>query len=190
MPWICPACMQARVCPGSTLHVPCNMCMPWIYPACMRTRICICPGSTLHAGEHMYALDLPGALLQTGVPEQPSMACGVKHVIEPALWNAWSQLPAATVGKEGVPPFYLQNHKHIFEYYKETPVILLPSVLQPACFPWFYSLLAACRCYKTSMQAHSHTHAHARTHARAHACTHTQKCSHARTHTLLRRKTR
>lgn len=46
-----------------------------------------------------FSLSNTGALLQTQVENQPSMACGVLHWTEEPLWNAWMRLPEHIMGK-------------------------------------------------------------------------------------------
>eukprot|EP00438_Fugacium_kawagutii_P005407 Skav219483 [mRNA] locus=scaffold2719:212686:213665:+ [translate_table: standard] len=42
---------------------------------------------------YQFSLTAEGALLQTNVPGQPSMACGIVHFLEPAMWKALVVMP-------------------------------------------------------------------------------------------------
>ncbi len=70
-------------------------------------------------GEYAFALSDVGALLQTGVAGQPSLACGVTHLVEPPLWGSWGQLEPALRG--GGVPFAMANGDMIFDYYAKHP---------------------------------------------------------------------
>ena len=75
-------------------------------------------------GEFMYSLTSMGKLLQTGVP-QPSIACGIKHFCQPAMWAAWSKLPEATFAGGDIP-FREANGSTLFDYYKANSVSARP----------------------------------------------------------------
>jgi hypothetical protein len=77
------------------------------------------------SGAAAYGLSTTGALLQTGVKGQPSMACGVLHWLEKPMWNAWSELPAHIAG-EGDTPFTAANGKPVFDFYAENPESAAP----------------------------------------------------------------
>lgn len=76
--------------------------------------------SAAPSGAAAFALSKTGALLQTGVEGQPSMACGFLHWLEKPMWDAHAQLPAHIAG-EGPVPFVAANGKPVFEYYAEHP---------------------------------------------------------------------
>lgn len=64
-------------------------------------------------GEDYFELTNTGALLQTKVTDQPSLASGVLHWMEKPLWNAWLSLPdyiqGSTEGEESPDPFERAN---------------------------------------------------------------------------------
>ena len=70
-------------------------------------------------GEYAFALSDVGALLQTGVAGQPSLACGVTHWVEPPMWGSWGQLEPAL--RSGGVPFAMANGDMIFDYYAKHP---------------------------------------------------------------------
>ncbi len=72
-------------------------------------------------GEVGFALSKAGALLQTGIEGQPSMACGVLHWLEKPMWDAWAKLPAYIAGETADVPFAAANGGPIFEYYGAHP---------------------------------------------------------------------
>lgn len=76
--------------------------------------------SASSSGEAAYSLSKTGALLQTGVEGQPSMACGILHWLEKPFWNAWAELPAYIAG-EGPVPYVAANGKPVFDFYAENP---------------------------------------------------------------------
>jgi len=71
-------------------------------------------------GEASYGLSTTGALLQTGVEGQPSMACGILHWLEKPTWNAWAELPAYIAG-EGPVPYDAANGMPVFDFYAANP---------------------------------------------------------------------
>uniref|UniRef100_A0A7S2E897 O-methyltransferase C-terminal domain-containing protein n=1 Tax=Trieres chinensis TaxID=1514140 RepID=A0A7S2E897_TRICV len=78
------------------------------------------------AEEFAYSLGPAGALLQTNVAGQASMACAVQHSFERPLWSAWSELPGATYGGSAIPPFTAANGSPVFEYYQAHPESMVP----------------------------------------------------------------
>jgi hypothetical protein len=74
-------------------------------------------------GEARYSLTPMGALLQTNVPEQPSLACGVLHWTEAPMWNSWGRLHDFVAGttENGATAFEAANGLPIFQYYQEHP---------------------------------------------------------------------
>ncbi len=72
-------------------------------------------------GEVGFALSKAGALLQTGIEGQPSMACGVLHWLEKPMWDAWAKLPAYIAGETADVPFAAANGGPIFDYYGAHP---------------------------------------------------------------------
>lgn len=77
------------------------------------------------SGAAAYGLSTTGALLQTGVEGQPSMACGILHWLEKPTWNAWAELPAYIAG-EGDVPYTAANGKPVFDFYAENPESAAP----------------------------------------------------------------
>lgn len=77
------------------------------------------------AGEAAYGLSTTGALLQTGVEGQPSMACGILHWLEKPTWSAWAELPDYIAGT-GPVPYTAANGKGVFDYYAEHPESAAP----------------------------------------------------------------
>jgi len=70
-------------------------------------------------GAYAFSLSDVGALMQTGVPGQPSLACGVLHWMEPPLWGSWGRLEPAL--RDGSVPFKEANGEMIFDYYAKNP---------------------------------------------------------------------
>eukprot|EP00438_Fugacium_kawagutii_P036827 Skav228627 [mRNA] locus=scaffold2037:537361:538500:+ [translate_table: standard] len=70
---------------------------------------------------YQFSLTAEGALLQTNVPGQPSMACGILHFLEPAMWKAWMQLPDYVAGKspQGKTCFEVANGDTMWDYYSK-----------------------------------------------------------------------
>lgn len=64
-------------------------------------------------GKDYFELTNTGALLQTKVKDQPSLASGVQHWMEKPLWNAWLSLPEYIQGsaenEENPDPFERAN---------------------------------------------------------------------------------
>jgi len=77
------------------------------------------------SGEAKFGLSKAGALLQTGVEGQPSMACGILHWLEKPTWNAWAELPGYIAG-EGEVPYVAANGKGVFDFYAENPESAAP----------------------------------------------------------------
>jgi hypothetical protein len=71
--------------------------------------------------EYKFALTDAGALLQTGVPMQPSMACGMLHWNERPTWEGFLALPDYVAGTSSIPPYEQANGKPIFDFYAENP---------------------------------------------------------------------
>lgn len=70
-------------------------------------------------GTFAFSLTTTGALLQTGVEGQPSLACGIHHWSEPFMWNSWAEIPDLLMGKgdEGKSPFVRANNKAVWDVY-------------------------------------------------------------------------
>eukprot|EP01135_Chromosphaera_perkinsii_P003749 Nk52_evm9s254 gene=Nk52_evmTU9s254 len=70
-----------------------------------------------------YSLTDCSKLLQTGVPNQPSLASGAIHWMEPCLWGAWGKLFDYMSGAlpADCEPFKAYNKSSIFEYYANNP---------------------------------------------------------------------
>ena len=62
-----------------------------------------------------YSLTDVGAVLQTGVGGQPSVACGVEHLLERPYWDALGEVPDYVSGRPSKSPFIEANGTSIFD---------------------------------------------------------------------------
>lgn len=68
-----------------------------------------------------YSLSTTGALLQTKVEGQPSMACGMLHWLEKPYWDAWAALPDYIAGESKEVPYKAATGDMVFDYYAKHP---------------------------------------------------------------------
>jgi hypothetical protein len=86
--------------------------------------LCCVPGlfvETSRSGNCQFSLTNMGALLQTDVPNQPSMACGMLHWVDPPMMNAFAAMTsyAENGGKGSI--FQFANEMPYFDYCKRYP---------------------------------------------------------------------
>lgn len=68
-----------------------------------------------------YSLTSSGALLQTGVDGQPSLACSILHNLEPAAWKSWGAFSAFLEGESKDSPYVSANEMNPFELFATNP---------------------------------------------------------------------
>ena len=76
---------------------------------------------TAKGDDFAFSLTASGALLQTTVKGQPSLACGILHNLEPPFWKAWGALPDYLEGKSKENPFVTANGMGVFEVFETSP---------------------------------------------------------------------
>lgn len=87
-------------------------------------------------GGAVYGLTAGGALLQTDIPGQPSLAPGVLHLCGKGIWESLELLPAAVAGELGdKSPFATSTGLEPFDYLEKYPGemrVRRPSFVLPA----------------------------------------------------------
>jgi len=79
-------------------------------------------GDGVGVGCFAYSLTSTTALLQTGVPDQPSFAPIVMHNLEKPSWGAWGEVSNYVAGVIDESPFKAYNGDDVFDFYARTPV--------------------------------------------------------------------
>ena len=68
-----------------------------------------------------FGLTASGALLQTGVAGQPSLACSILHNLEPPMWKSWGAFSTYLEGKSTENPYVTANGMGIFKMFETNP---------------------------------------------------------------------
>lgn len=72
-------------------------------------------------GDFAFRLTPSGALLQTGVDGQPSLACSILHNLEPCAWKTWGAFPSFLQGETTDNPCVTANGMGPFEWFETHP---------------------------------------------------------------------